>query len=169
MEKKDYKVYYHYYNMKFKKKTLKSVLFITLLIAIIVVGYFIYKNSHNNSEKICIADKKCFDSEIADTPEKMILGLSNRDSLDENKAMLFVFETEGIYGFWMKDMNFPLDIVWIDKNLEIVGIEKNLQPCETGRSCLTVYPDEEIIYVLEINSGLSDRYDFENGDVVHFG
>lgn len=149
------------------KKSYKILITAVILISAVLL---IVNNNSTISEpdKICIENKACFDAEIADTPENRTLGLSNRDSLDENKAMLFAFEIEGIYGFWMKDMNFPLDIIWIDKNLEIVGIEKNLQPCETGRSCFIVYPDEKIIYALEVNSGLSDRHGFEKGDVIYF-
>ena len=56
-------------------------------------------------------------------------GLSIKNTLNESEGMLFPFDTPGEYSFWMKDMKFPIDIIWIDSNYKIVYIEKNLQPC----------------------------------------
>ncbi|MEX2016957.1 MAG: DUF192 domain-containing protein [Candidatus Pacearchaeota archaeon] len=118
--------------------------------------------------KVCIEDKKCFVIEIADSDEERALGLGGRESLDENKGMLFVFEEEVMPGFWMKDMKFPIDIIWIDSNREIIGIQENLQPCSNIVLCPAVYPSHPIKYVLEINANLSDRDNITEGNIVKF-
>lgn len=143
---------------------MKRSYIITLII--LVIGISIFLASTNSESTACIENKKCFDIEFAGTEYLRELGLSNRESLPQNNGMLFVFEEDVIPGFWMKDMNFPLDIIWIDSNFEIVGIEKDIQPCETIENCPAVFPEREIRYVLEINSGLSDFYDFKEGDSV---
>jgi len=86
-----------------------------------------YKNSSSKSNKICIEGKTCFYAEIADTLGERERGLSGKQSLGDDKGMLFIFEEETLPGFWMKDMKFPIDILWIDENKKIVGIEKNMQ------------------------------------------
>ncbi len=155
-----------------KKETIATTLFILLFIlfAVIVTVYlgWPYKYFLETSNKICIEDKACFYAEIADTLSEREKGLSGRQTLGNDKGMLFIFESETIPGFWMKDMNFPLDIIWIDNNMKIVGIEKTLGPCEEGKECPVIYPDKQIKYVLEIKSGLSDIYGFEEGNSVFF-
>ncbi len=109
---------------------------------------------------------KVFETEIADTAEKRNRGLSGRTSMAENQAMLFVFEKHGQYGFWMKGMNFSLDIIWISNN-KIVGIAKNLPyPKSETEQPSTAMPASAINMALEINAGLSDKYGFEIGDSV---
>lgn len=87
-------------------------------------------------------------AEIADTKEKRGLGLSGRPALPADGGMLFVFDQPGNYGFWMKDMNFPIDIVWLDANKKIIGTTKNLQPKSYPQ---IFYPPAPIKYALEIN------------------
>ncbi|MBP6857738.1 MAG: DUF192 domain-containing protein [Candidatus Pacebacteria bacterium] len=97
---------------------------------------------------------------IADTDEQREQGLSNTQYLEPNTGKLFVFNNPGDYGFWMKDMNYPIDIIWIDKNTKIIGISKDLRP-ETYPEIF--YPPSEVVYVLEVNAGFSTANDiFEN-------
>lgn len=97
--------------------------------------------------------------EVADSEEERKKGLSGRSSLEENSGMLFVFSEGNAYpSFWMKDMEIPLDIIWIDDE-KVVKIDKNVSPPEAGTpdSSLTLYrPDKPIDYVLEVNGGFSD-------------
>ena len=139
-----------------------------VILSIVVGGYFIYINFSEKSSKICIEDKKCFVIEIVDSDAERTTGLSNRESLDKNKGMLFIFEDELVPGFWMKDMNFPIDIIWISSDFEIVGIETGLQPCINVDSCLAVYPTQPIEYVLEINSNQAEENNITEGDRVYF-
>lgn len=88
-------------------------------------------------------------------------GLSGRKSLKDDQGMLFIFETLGIYKFWMKDMNFPIDIIWFDGNQKIVHIEKNVLPESYPK---LFGPDEETKYVLEVVSGFSVKNDLKVGD-----
>lgn len=108
-----------------------------------------------------------FSVEIADTSDERTKGLSGRTNLDENTGMLFVFEEPGHYSFWMKDTLIPLDIIFI-KNNRIVTIYKNAQPQgNISDNQLQRYsPREPVNYVLEINGGLSEKYGFEEEDVV---
>jgi len=78
--------------------------------------------------------------------------------------MLFIFPEEGEYGFWMKNTLISLDIIWIDENQKIVHIEK-AEPC-TEEPCKVYRPTADAIYVLEINSGLTDKLNISIADEV---
>ncbi len=143
----------------------KIIILISVVILFLVV-FSIMTNKSSSLQKACIENKSCFNIEIADTANQRATGLSMKKFLNKGDAMLFIFPEKTIPGFWMKDMKFPIDIIWINESWKITGIEKNMQPCE-GNLCPLVYPKEKIMYVLEINSGLSDKYGFKDGDSVH--
>lgn len=96
------------------------------------------------------------------------IGLSNKKSLGEKNGMLFIFEKKGKYSFWMKDTEIPLDIIYINDN-KIVHIVKNAPPHKDKPGQAPIYsPPADANYVLEINGGLSDKNNFQNGDTVVF-
>ncbi|HYC79431.1 MAG TPA: DUF192 domain-containing protein [Candidatus Binatia bacterium] len=105
--------------------------------------------------------------EHADTPDKQIRGLSNRDTIEENQGMLFTFSVPSLPVFWMKDMRFPIDIVWL-KGDEIVDITKNAMP-EPGVSddrLRTYSPKKPADQVLELKTGWADRNGLKIGDKI---
>lgn len=91
-----------------------------------------------------------FEVSIADSEEERSQGLSGVPRLPSQTGKLFIFENPGMYGFWMKDMNFTLDIVWIDESLTIVGIAHGATPESYPE---VFFPPKAVTYVLEINSG----------------
>ncbi len=94
--------------------------------------------------------------DIADTPDEQQMGLSGTAPLPKNTGKLFVFSTPSKHGFWMKDMNYGLDIIWIDKDFRIIHIDKEVMP----ESYPTIfYPPKEIMYVLEVPAGFSTAND----------
>lgn len=107
--------------------------------------------------------------EIADTNILRQNGLSNRDSLEEGKGMLFVFEKQNIRPtFWMKDMQFPIDIIWINDN-QVSQIMKNVRPDLPGVSNVNraIYkPNDEIDFVLEVPANFSEQKGIKEGDLV---
>ena len=112
-----------------------------------------------------------FPVELAVTPEQRSQGLSGRDSLPPDTGMLFVFETEGNYTFWMKDMLFPLDLIWISAECGVVEVTANAPPPEPGQSTndLPRYtPSVPARHVLEINAGEAAAADIDPGDPVEF-
>lgn len=125
------------------------------------------KGDNYKSGSVVINNHK-FKVEIADTPQKLAKGLSDRASLGEDWGMLFVIEPPSIRTFWMKDMLIPLDLIWI-KDLKIIYISKNapIPLKNTPDYNLTLYtPGAPVDFVLEINAGLSDKYSFIPGNEV---
>ena len=90
--------------------------------------------------------------EVSDTPEKRSLGLGKRDKLEKGWGMLFVFEKRIPHSFWMKNMRFPIDIIWLD-NQRIVELAENVPPPQEGESPKVMEPRLPSNFVLEIESG----------------
>jgi uncharacterized protein len=104
--------------------------------------------------------------EIADSLEEKMQGLMNRESLGENEGMLFIFDDEDYYSFWMKNTLIPLEIIHIDENMEIVDIIHAV-PCEE-EPCESYKAIEMSKYVLEVNEGFSGKNNIRIGSKVSF-
>jgi len=103
--------------------------------------------------------------DIADTPQERMQGLSGRESLGESEGMLFVLDEPAVPAFWMKDMNFAIDIIWINSQRRVIGVERDISP-QTFPD--TFRPSEAIKYVLEVPAGFSQRHTIDIGDELFF-
>jgi len=103
--------------------------------------------------------------ELALTEAERGQGLSGRSGLNENEGMLFIFDKPGRYSFWMKNMNFAIDMIWIGEDSKIIYIKKDAKP----ENYLETYgPDQDAKYVLEVVSGFSEKNNLREGDKVLF-
>ena len=107
-------------------------------------------------------------ADLALTNEQIEKGLSVKDKLKENEAMLFVFGESAKRSFWMKDMKFPIDIIWLDSDGNVVHIEQNLQPCVSVLICTSYSPNIESQYVLETVAGFTQRHNVSVGTDIDF-
>lgn len=132
-------------------KKIFVLIFVLLLTLVVIVG----SRQKNEAVEEGVIEIKIgqtiIKAELADTEEKRGLGLSGRPALPADRGLLFVFDQPGKYGFWMKDMNFPIDIVWLDAEKKIIGTTKNLSPDSYPQ---TFFPPQDISYALEINTGI---------------
>jgi len=119
-----------------------------------------------NEGKVCLG-KSCLKVELAQTPEEHTKGLMSRDSLDADSGMLFVFQGDGVYSFWMNGTRIPLDMIWIDRDRRIVFIEENARPC-LPEDCRFITPSASARYVLEVNAGTAERMGMKTGDGLDF-
>ncbi|MBI2545412.1 MAG: DUF192 domain-containing protein [Candidatus Aenigmarchaeota archaeon] len=103
-------------------------------------------------------------AEVADTLQKQTEGLIGRNSLSSNNGMLFIFNTENYPGIWMFNMSFPIDIIWINKDMKITDIVQDAKPCMLN--CTTYLPSEKSLYVLEVNSGFTTKNKIKVGNTV---
>lgn len=102
--------------------------------------------------------------EVADTPEKRILGLQYRSELSDDQGMLFLFPSESVQSFWMKNTPISLDMIFIGGDLKIVGIIHQAIPFSTASQFVSA-PSR---FVLEVQGGLSRRSGIDVGDAVRF-
>ncbi len=164
-----------------ENKFFKNCLFI---IIIFVVGFFLIKNpsrpplikggenpsdkgdigGYSNIKYVKIAGQNV-KVDLAMTRAELMQGLSGRSGLRENEGMLFIFPESGRYTFWMKDMNFAIDIIWLTEDMKVVYIKKDARP----ESYPEMYgPESASKYVLEVVSGFSGKNNLQAGDRVEF-
>jgi hypothetical protein len=105
--------------------------------------------------------------EVADTSQKRSLGLGKRSGLKKDWGMLFVFEKRKTHSFWMKDMQFALDIIWLD-NYRIVHILRNVQPAIQGEKPAILAPPAPANFVLEIEAGRASELRLKQGDLLKY-
>lgn len=94
-------------------------------------------------------------------------GLMNREKLDENSGMLFVFSNETKRIFWMKNTYIPLDLIFISKDKKIVEIKEDLEPCRVD-NCPSYTSETKAQYVLEVNAGFVQKNQIQIGEEVVF-
>ena len=142
-------------------KSIKSIIFLIIVLFASLTVFFL--NNDEDINKVCF-DDNCFVVEVVDTPAEREQGLMFREQLDRNNGMLFIFENQGNYPFWMKNTLVPLDMIWIDIDGKIVDI-KEADPCEAD-PCPIIYPQGNAKYVLEINKGLSAELGIKIGEIA---
>lgn len=103
---------------------------------------------------------------VAKTTKEHEIGLSNRKSLKENQGMIFLFDKPDYYSFWMRNMKFPIDILFLNGN-RIVTIHKNVKPPESNNASLPLFTsDGPADKVIELPAGKSDNLDLKDGDTI---
>jgi hypothetical protein len=100
--------------------------------------------------------------EISDDPEERMSGLMYRDRINDSSGMIFIFENEYPYSFWMKDTYIPLDMMFISENLYIVDINHNAIPGST----IPYQSRSACKYVIEVNGGFCESHGIKIGDKV---
>jgi len=154
-----------------------KIKYFLLLIIIFFIALGISLNGRGNSKRqteqvkqingisyVKIAGKT-LKVDLALTPESQEQGLSGRKELKENEGMLFIFNQADKYSFWMKDMNFALDIIWISEDFKVVYIKKNALPESYPESFV---PNQKAKYVLEVSASFGDINNLKEGDRVEF-
>ena len=101
--------------------------------------------------------------DIASTEAAREKGLSGRSKLAPNTGILFVFESVGMWGFWMKEMSFPIDIIWVDTSGNVITVAKSVSPQSYPD---VLYPLSPAMYVLEVPAGFSVENHIKEGSVM---
>ncbi len=139
-------------------------IFLGVLLLLIIAGsVYVYHMYHATAS--IIVNGQIFSVEVANTDAARQKGLSGHAPLASNNGMLFVFPQSGNYGFWMKDMTFSIDIIWVNSQLQVTHVEQSLSP-ETYPTVF--YPDTESLYVLEVPAGTASRLNIHPGDTIQF-
>lgn len=105
--------------------------------------------------------------EVMRTPAELRRGLSGKLSLGKDAGMLFIFPKAGIYQFWMPDMHFPIDMIWIEKGV-VVGMHQNVSNEFDPKNPKFYSVKTPAKYVLEVNAGWSRENGLKVGDKVEF-
>ncbi len=146
-----------------------SYIVVAVILVLLAVSIYKYGPELKGAKKATILVKgRVFSVEVVDTPIDKAVGLAGRDSLGENEGMLFVFKKPSIQKFWMKGMSFPIDIIWMRKNGEVVGFDSNVRPQPNVPIYkLSVYSSKEPVdRVLELPAGAAASLNLVAGDTM---
>ncbi len=121
--------------------------------------------------RVCLGGA-CVKVEVVRTLASRQKGLMGRASLPADRGMLFVFEKDGRWGIWMKDMSIPLDVIWLDKDRKVVDMVEDMKPFRPPPGSLAQAPVFQPVapsrYVLEVNAGFARRHGIRVGDRASF-
>ena len=149
-----------------KSAEMKKPIILIWVSLILIISGCMSTQEQKKIQKVCF-NENCYSVELAQTDEQRQTGLMGREYLDKDMGMLFIYEDEGVYPFWMKNTLIPLDMIWIDKNATVARIIKNAEPC--GKEyCPSINPNKKAKYVLEINGGEADSIGLAEGSRVVF-
>ena len=158
------------FNVKNKKTLLIVAFTVVVLIGVVVNQKNVLNESNNNNQNISQKEGHVLKVgtarvliDIADTPPLRERGLSGRRLLLDDQGMYFIFDHPGMYPFWMKEMNFPIDIIWIGEHMSVVDITKSASPSSFPQTFVSSVP---ALYVLEVQAGFAERYGVKIGDQV---
>ena len=151
---------------------LRKTIFISINVSLCVIQLFTFNQSF--AEEIVYSHAIVSTStgeeipvEVADTLKKRRLGLGKRTSLKKGWGMLFIFGKRKTYRFWMKDMQFPLDIIWLD-NHRIVHIIHNAKPANSRDEPEVMISPVPVNFVLEIAAGRAAKLRLKTGQRMKF-
>ena len=140
------------------------------LAALLAVGYGYYmQRTHgipgftDGSQRTVTAGGVPVQAEVVSTDASRQKGLSGRSELAPGTAMLFVFDTDGMWGFWMKDMSFAIDIVWVAPDGTVVGVAPSAAPDTYPH---IFYPAALARFVLELPAGFSAAHELAVGGKI---
>jgi uncharacterized protein len=143
-----------------------------LFLAVVLLGCLGQGSGQGSVEKLPMGnatlelpDGAIINCEVPLTAKGAEVGLMYRDGLCEHCGMLFMFKEEGKIAFWMKNMKIPIDIIFLNKDWEAVGIFRDVPPCAAD-PCTTYSPESNAKYVLELKANSSQVHRIENGSAI---
>jgi len=143
-------------------------LFILVIVSLVFSKVFFGNISPFQKQAKIVINNNKFNLLVAKTGKEQEIGLSKYTKLPKNQAMIFPFGKEGYYGFWMKNMKFSIDIIFIRKG-KIVTVYENVKPPKSPKDALPVYqPTQVSDTVVEINTGLAKEQKIKTGDKVSY-
>lgn len=150
--------------------SIRITLLITGLMLGVIVSGALFLGSLDTAEKMAqvVLNEQYIKVQIARDTKDIARGLSYKKALGLNEGMIFLFKQPGYYGFWMKDMNFPIDIVWISGR-EVVGFLERVTNSSERFDNVEIpvyYPSKPVDKVLELAAGRVHLLQLRIGDVI---
>lgn len=146
-----------WYHVCMKKKILWAIVIGVVLVVLVYTGYKKAYPLHTPNKNYKVI--------VSNTEAMRTKGLSGKTELQKNTVMLFVFEKPDYYGIWMKDMQFPIDIVYLNEQYEVISYYDHIVP-ETYPTIF--YPEKLATYILEMNAGEREKSGLDKGVKVYY-
>ena len=149
------------------KVILPLIVAVGVLLILLVPVLFLKDEEPGEREKLQVlyVNERPVFTEVVTGREEQERGLGGRDSLPIDQGLLFSFGRPDLYPFWMKDMRFPIDIIWMDADLTVVDLAQNVAPDSYPE---ILRPKAPASFVLELTAGSAERYGVKIGDRFRF-
>ena len=146
----------------------RAIVWLIVLGVLVAVGCGVFSIITNmNQQRVSIAIGKAnLRAEVADTDELRTKGLSGQQELEENQAMLFVFDNNAQHSIWMKDMRIPIDVIWLDEKKKVVHVEHDVWPDSEPHE--TYVPPKPARYIIEVTAGEAKKAGIKVGALAQF-
>jgi uncharacterized membrane protein (UPF0127 family) len=122
------------------------------------------KSQYRHDTSVAIGDNK-INAEVVQSDQDKEQGLSGRSCIREDQGMLFVFKESDKYDFWMKDMKFAIDIIWLNESKQAVKVEPNITPATYPKTFVNERP---AMYVLELRATRAQQLNIVEGSQLQF-
>ena len=134
-----------------KKK--RIITLILMAIFLMSASFFLIDRKEETVIIVSFPNGRELEMEVADTPEKLLVGLAFRETLPANGGMLYIFESTGQNHIWTKEYRFPVDVMWVDESHHIVGLKENVAPCREADCPRYSSSPEAVRYALQTAAG----------------
>lgn len=148
----------------FIRENIRLLLGLTVVIFFVILIISLLLNRSQNTE--VLVNEQTFDVTVAKSETEKQIGLSETEVLGVNEGMLFVFDRPDFYSFWMNNMKFPIDIIFVNGNRVTTVISNAPAPTNPNESLQIYKPGSESDKVLEINAGLAKKYGIKEGTII---
>lgn len=145
----------------FTAKFLLGALYASIAVAILVAAILAVPAKNTHKQKVILVGQEIV-VDIADTPALQEHGLSGHEALGESEGMLFIFPAPTAQGFWMKDMHFPIDIIYFDQEHKVVDVWERADPASYPKVFTPRAPAQ---YVLEVPAGFFAEHGLKSGNM----
>lgn len=122
------------------------------------------------THRVEMPNGKTIRAEMMVKPEDLMRGMMFRESLAEDRGMLFLHGSPGRYPYWMYQVKIPLDIIWLDLNRRVVEISENTPPCPSASAseCPSYGGKVQAMTVLELKAGMAKKYGVAVGTLLEY-
>lgn len=148
-----------------KKRIVTLVLFAILLLSI---STFLIQKDETKTIIVTFPNGTELETEVADTPEKLLFGLAFQETLPPNGGMIYIFEATGPHRITTKEYRFPIDIIWIDESHHVVLLMERVAPCRNDPCPWYGPPPEPVRYVIQTEAGFIRRQGIAAGDELKY-
>lgn len=131
----------------------RVLILIAFAFLLLLGGFFLTSRPDTEFIVVTFPSGHAIEAEVADTPEKLLVGLAFREGLPPRSGMLYIFETSGRHRVWTKGFKFPVDVIWVDASRHVVHFVKNALPCVEGPCPFYGPPPGDVRYVIQTRAG----------------
>ena len=138
-----------------KKK--RIITLVLMAIFLMSASFFLIDRKDETIIVVAFPNGRELETEVADTPEKLLVGLAFREALPANGGLLYIFESTGHNHLWTKGYRFPVDVMWVDESHHIVGLKENVAPCQEDDCPKYSSSPEAVRYAIQTEAGFIKR------------